>query len=394
MAAPRVLVVLDTAGAWSRGILLGFAAVAHEQGWTLVHYHPNADLRWLLAHWRPDAMVCDPWFAGSWSAQLRERVSVVVNGDGTLEGVASVCLNEARIAELALEHLLARGFQNLSVFRFTDSGFAVQRDKYFSEGALRARALLQPGWWQDAATPPRRQEQPAAIAAWLAGLPKPCGVFTCCDSWARVVSRYARAIGLRVPEDLALVGVDNDLVECQVMAPPLTSVAVPWRSVGESAARLVLLGLNGTPIASERVLVEPVDVIIRRSSATFAIQDELVAKAVAWIHAHADKRLSVPVVAKAAGAPRQRLERHFRSALGRTVLEEIRRAHVEIARRLLLTTELSLLEVAKRSGFTNAALLSVSFRRELGIPPGAYRRNARGLLTSDDDDSEVAAAAT
>jgi len=132
----------------------------------------------------------------------------------------------------------------------------VLRDKHFSEGALRGGALLQPGWWQDAATPPRRQEQPAAIAAWLTGLPKPCGVFTCCDSWARVVSRYAGASGLRVPEDLALVGVDNDLVECQLMVPPLSSVAVPWRSVGESAARLVSLGLNGTPIAGNYIKAE------------------------------------------------------------------------------------------------------------------------------------------
>jgi len=384
MAAPRVLVVLDTSGAWSRGILLGFAGVAHEQGWTLVHYHPNADLRWLLAHWRPDAIVCDPWFAVSWPAPLRERVSVLVNGDGSAEGLASVCLHETRIADLALGHLLSRGFRNLSVFRFSDARFAVLRDKHFSEGAVRAGARLQPGWWQDGASPPRRQEQPAALAAWLIGLPRPCGIFTCCDAWARVVSRYARAAELRVPEDLALVGVDNDLVECQLISPPLSSVAVPWRSMGESAARLVALGLSGSSIMGKRVFIEPVDVVIRRSSATFAIQDELVARAVAWIHAHADRRLTVPSVAKAAGAPRQRLERHFRSALGRTVLEEIRGAHVEIARRLLLTTDWSLPEVAKRSGFTNAALLSVSFRREVGTPPGTYRRSARGLLASDD----------
>lgn len=384
MPAPRVLIVLDTSGAWSRGILLGFASVAHAHGWTLVHYHPDADLHWLLEHWRPDAVVCDPWFEASWPFELQMPVCVLVNGDRSAVGRASVCVDEERIADLALAHLLSRGFQNLSVFRFTDATFAVLRERRFSEGAARLGAQLQPGWWQDAASPSSRLEQPEAIAAWLANLPKPCGIFTCCDSWARVVSRYARAIGLRVPEDLALVGVDNDLVECQLISPALSSVAVPWRSVGENAARLVAMGLNGKSIAGQRVLIEPVDLVIRRSSATFAIQDELVARAVAWIHAHAEKRMTVPLVAKAARAPRQRLERHFRSALGRTVHAEIRRARVEIARRLLLTTELSLAEVAKQSGFTNAALLSLAFRREVGTPPGTYRRNARGLLATDD----------
>jgi LacI family transcriptional regulator len=94
--------------------------------------------------------------------------------------------------------------------------------------------------------------------------------------------------------------------------------------------------------------------------------------------------LSVPSIASAISATRQRLERRFRRHLGRTVLEEVRRTRVEFARRLLSTTELPLVEIAKRSGFTNAALLSVAFRREVGVPPGAYRRRARSLAVADD----------
>jgi LacI family transcriptional regulator len=90
------------------------------------------------------------------------------------------------------------------------------------------------------------------------------------------------------------------------------------------------------------------------------------------------------MIANAISVSRQRLERHFRRHLGRTVLEEIRRARVEVARRLLATTELALPEIAKLSGFTNSALLSVAFRREVGVPPGAYRRHARGLGDAQD----------
>jgi LacI family transcriptional regulator len=199
------------------------------------------------------------------------------------------------------------------------------------------------------------------------------------------VARYARAANLRVPEDVALIGVDNDTFECEVTAPALSSVAVPWRSFGASAARLVELGLSGTPIAGRRVLVKPLDVVVRRSSDAFAIENSLVSAAVAWIHEHADRRLTVPVIAKAISVSRQRLERHFRRHLGRTVIEEVRRARVEVARRLLSTTQLPLPEIAKRSGFTNSALLSVAFRREVGVPPGAYRRRIRDSDDAADD---------
>jgi LacI family transcriptional regulator len=204
--------------------------------------------------------------------------------------------------------------------------------------------------------------------SWLSRLKKPCGIFAGCDSWARAVARYARAAQLRVPEDVALIGVDNDVFECEVTVPALSSVAMPWQSFGAAAARLVQLGLRGESIAGRKVLVAPLDVAVRRSSDAFSIEDPLVAKAVAWIHGHVGHRMQVPTIASATGATRQRLERRFRRLLGRSVMEEVRRARVEVARRLLSTTTLSLKEIAERSGFTNAVLLSVAFRREVGVP--------------------------
>jgi LacI family transcriptional regulator len=385
--APRVLLVLDSSAAWSRGTLRGFMEVAHEHGWAVLHYHPAANLDWLAAELPPSAAVIGPTFSGPWPERLRDCVSVAINADRCAEGVASVLVDEATVTDLAASHLLARGFRNLTTFRF--DAWGALREQRFRETAARLGAQLEPGWWSDAAPPLHpeahcRQEDPGAIMAWLSGLKKPCGVFALCDARARMVARYARAANLRVPEDVSIVGVDNDTFECEITAPPLSSVAVPWRSVGESAARLVQLGLRGVPIAGRRELIQPLDVVVRRSSDAFAIQNSLVSSAVAWIHGHVGTRLTVPLIADAISVSRQRLERHFRRHLGRTVHEEIRRARVELARRLLSTTELPLPEVAKRSGFTNSALLSVAFRREVGVPPGAYRRSARGLGDAGD----------
>lgn len=384
MSRPRVLIALDTRRGWSRGVLRGFAQVAHEQGWAILHYHPDVNLPWLSAGFRPNAAVLGPEYSGlPWPLALRRCVSVAVNIDRTAEGIASVCLNEGRIAELAFEHLFGRGFRNLTTFRVEDATFARLREERFNAAAQRAGARLQPAWWTYTEMP--HLEDGASMMQWLSRIERPCGIFACCDNWARVVARYAQAVQLRVPEEIALVGADNDLLECEIMAPPLSSIAVPWRSVGEQVARLVQAGLSGQQVAGTAVTVDPIGVVARRSSDALAIEDPLVAHAVSWIQQQAEKPVTVPMVAHAVGATRQQLERRFRRSLGRTVMQEVRRAHVELARELLSTTTLPLSEVAERSGFTNATLLSVTFRREVGEPPGVYRRRAAESRDSDED---------
>jgi LacI family transcriptional regulator len=355
--------------------------VAHEQGWNLLHYHPSVDLEWLGRAWAPDAAVLGPEVRGPWPAALASCVAVSVNADRSADGVASVCLDEEAIAALAVEHMLAMGLRQLTTFRFDESPFAVVRERAFSRMAATAGARVVPGWWIAADDPTR--EDPEAMASWLRRLPRPCGIFTCCDAWARVVARYARTADLRVPEDVAIVGVDNDPTECELTSPPLSSVAVPWQILGHQAADLARLGLAGETIAGRRLVHAPLHVMARRSSDAMAIEDALVARAVRWIRQHSNRALSVPAVARAAATSRRRLERRFHAVLGRTVVQEIRRVRVEAAKGFLSTTDHDLARVAELSGFSSAALLNVAFQREIGLPPGAYRRRVRRTRAED-----------
>ena len=373
MNSKRVLVVLGTKSAWSRGILRGFAAAAHEHDWTLLHYDAPSDLEWIVREWAPEVAVIGDLEREA-MARLAPATLVSVTIDRSKEGILSVCLDEERIAALAFEHLHAAGFRNVTTFRCDASPFAVARERAFIEQARAAGTRVAPGWGSDDYAPHERGERPAAMVAWLRALPKPCGLFIGTDTWGRLVARYVREAGLRVPEDIALIGADNDELECQLISPPLSSVMIPWQEVGRNAATLVRLTLGNQAIPRRRMVVSPIAVVARRSSDVLAVDDTLVANAVAWIQKHADRRLTVAMVARAVGGGRQRLERRFRGALDRTIQDEIRRAHVEVARQCLSSSSASMAEVAKRSGFTNASLLSVAFRRELGMPPGVYRR--------------------
>jgi LacI family transcriptional regulator len=384
MAAPRVLVVLKTDLAWSRGILRGFITTAHERGWALLHYDSPSYLHWLADAMAPVAAVVATDFDAAEFSKLGHTTFVCINVDRTAEKIASVCLDEEAIARLAYEHLHATGLRNVSTFRYDESPFAITRERAFIATARARGARVARGWGSGNVAPAERYENPVAMVAWLRALPKPCGIFTCTDSWGKAVARYAQLAGLRIPEDVALIGVDNDVLECELISPPLSSVLVPWVEVGRLAAQLVRTALSGRSIAGERIVVAPLAVIARRSSELLAVDDALVARAVDWIRGNVARRLTVPMVARAAASGRHRLERAFRRVLGRTVQEEIRRARVDGSKRLLETSRTGLAEIAKQSGFKTASLLTVAFQREIGMTPGHYRRRVAQELAGTD----------
>ena len=328
---PRVLVVLGTDGEWSRGILRGFSGAAYERDWALLHYHPESDLSWLADDQGPIVAVIGPQIPES-MARLAPAAVVSVTIDRTAEGIASVCLDEKKIAELAFDHLLATGSRYVTTFRHDESPFALAREAAFLACARAAGVPVSAGWGGAGRGPLARLEDPASMTAWLRALPKPCGVFTCTDGWARPVARCARETGLRVPEELALIGVGNDELECELVLPPLSSVIIPWQEVGRKAASLVQLALVNQSIAGKRVVVPPFAVAPRRSSDPLAIEDAMVAQAVVWIRDHAERELTPTMLTRALGVSRPPLERRFRRALDRTIEEEIQRAHAAALR--------------------------------------------------------------
>jgi LacI family transcriptional regulator len=375
-SAPSILVLLNTNAAWARGIVRGLNDAASERGWSLVVHDPLDDVERLIATWAPAAILVgsDP---PVWALSERDRGKVVSLGvDRSADRIASVCVDERTVGQLAAEHLLATGLRNVAVFRRNDQEFALARERAFTGHLARRKVHVAEGLFPPGTVVNCCEDDYAPVAAWLQRLPKPCGVFACSDFWAKKVALCARAVGLRIPEDLAILGVDNDTLQCEAVVPQLSSVVVPWRELGEKAAEFVAAILTGKPPTPLRVAVQPLGVKARRSSEVLAVDDELVARAVQFIRQHVGDRFNLDALATAVGCGRQRLERRFRRSLDRTIQDEIRRTRVDVARRLLETTSGDLKAVAKGSGFANATLLNLAFKRELNMAPGAYRRRA------------------
>ena len=240
-----------------------------------------------------------------------------------------------------------------------------------------------PAWSPECTACPGRcaaaweHEQPV-LADWLVALPKPVGVMACNDDRGREVLEACRVAGLRVPEEVAVVGVDNDELLCELADPPLSSVVLNAEAGGYRAAALLDQMMRGRNRKPQRLLVEPMHVVARRSTDIVALDDPEVAAAVHFIQDHATEPIGVSDIVEEVMISRRALELRFQRAIGRTPHAEIRRVRLERATRLLVETDLPITRVAEVSGFGQASYLSQVFSQAFGSTPARYRRRMRG----------------
>lgn len=198
------------------------------------------------------------------------------------------------------------------------------------------------------------------------------------DSAARHVVDVAHSLGLRVPEQVAVIGVDNDELLCEASPVPLSSVAVDAVRIGFEAARMLDAWLAGQrPQLTQPLLIPPLGVVTRQSSDASAIEDALVAQAVAWLQNHLRQPINIERLLDDLPVSRRQLELRFRLALGRTPAAELRRLRIERIKTLIDSTDLPFARIADEVGLASPAVLSQIFSREVGLTPSQYRQRAR-----------------
>ncbi len=215
------------------------------------------------------------------------------------------------------------------------------------------------------------------IFSWLIRLPKPTGLFCTQDIKAAEVLEICRHAKINVPEDLCILGVDNDELFSKFNRPPLSSIALPTQKIGYAAAKLLDDLMNGNKPPKEPTLLPPVGVITRQSTNLLTIPDEDVLAAVRYIRERVHTRVSVNDLLRAVPVNRRYLERKFKEHIGRTPLQEIRRVRVEKAKELLSGSDLSIPAVARHSGFASPERFCNVFHAITGMAPTVYRKKFR-----------------
>ena len=333
-----------------------------------------------LQHWTGDGVI-----AQAWQPEIRtivERLAVpVVNVSQHMAEPApvSVLADSRAIGRAGAEHLLARGFRSFAYCGFNGHAYSEIRAKAFLT-AIEEAGFTSTRFDGD---PPQAMrgtwhERQAELAAWAKSLARPIGVMCCNDVRARHLAQACLEGGVRIPEDLALVGADNDELVCEMSNPPLSSISPSAEQVGYEAARLLDGLMSGTrPPPASPIFVPPGGVVTRRSSDILAIADPTVADAVRFIHDHAAEPIGVEDVVAAVPASRRVLERRFRDTLDRTIGEEICNARIDRAKRLLIYSDVAAPDVATGCGFQYVQQFNAMFKRVTGLTPTAFRRQYR-----------------
>lgn len=377
----RVLLLVETSLASGRDILRGIARYVRERGdWALFHEPRGLDVQapsW-LADWEGDGIIArvqSPLLARAVRATGLPAVDVL--GLVPAAGLPLVHVDDRAIARMAVEHLYERGFRHFGFYGLTEENWSLRRRDFFCQRVHELGGTVsvceQPRHDGDTA---RWTERERELLSWITSLPKPAGVMVCSDQRGLQFLEACRQAGVSVPDELAVIGVDNDDALCEIAFPPLSSVWPAHQRVGYEAAALLDRLMAGSTPPAEPVLVPPIGVVTRRSTDVLAIPDRSLARALQVIREQACRGLSVDDVAAAAGLSRSVLQRRFRAQLGRTVHQAILDVRIRRACQLLRETDLPIPEVAEQSGFKHQEYLGAVLKKRLGKTPAQIRREA------------------
>lgn len=378
MPLRRVALLIETSNAYARGLLHGVVSYVREHGpWSIrLAEHGRGDVppAW-LADWDGEGVIARIENPAIARAVKRVKIPVVdVSAARLVPGLPWLETDDGAIAVLAAQHLLERGFKNFGFCgdpRFNWSNWRC--DRYV--GYLAERGLGCDVFNPKSPHVADEESEIEEIADWIATLPVPVGIFACYDFRGRQVLDACRRRGIAVPERVAVIGVDNDELLCNLATPPLTSVIPNTHRTGYEAAALLdrlMSGRKSKP-KPDSYLIEPLGIATRQSTDVLAIEDANVARALRFIREHACEGIRVKDVLRAVPQSRRVLETRFQKLIGRTPHDEILRVQLDRARSLLAETDLPLALIAERAGFSHAEYLSVVFKKHLGMPPSRFR---------------------
>lgn len=365
-----------------RQILQGIARYAREFGpWGIYHEpgHMQETLPDWLVHWRGDGIIARVRTRQIANSLGSTGIPVVdVLGGFPHAKIPLVQVSDEAVARLAGTHLADRGFRHFGFCGVHGPHWArLRRDAFVEFVCAR-------GHHCDVYQLPRRETpewyaetERERLAQWIARLAKPAGIMACNDTAGQRVLDACRRAGVDVPESVAVLGVDNDESLCEMSDPRLSSIIPVHDLVGYQAAQTLDAMMQGKRPDWQESLLEPTEVVTRRSTDILAIEDTELAAAVRFIHDHACQGIGVDDVVRSVGVSYSTLKRRFREILGRSVHDEILRIRLDRVQELLAGTELSVAAIARKTGFEHQEYLGAVFKAHLHTTPNAFRHDHR-----------------
>lgn len=378
----HVALIIETSSIYGRELFSGIVRFMrmHDEWSVFVEQRDlNKKLPPWLSKWEGDGIISRATTPKLVEAVQATGVPLVELTDRhEAAGLTRVRSDDSAIGRMAAEHLLDRGFQRLGFCGFRGEAWSERRQQAFVD------AVAQANWPCDVYNSPwvgrgarSWEDEQQHLRQWLSKFPRPFAVMACNDVRGQHVLDACSQQQLSVPEEAAVIGVDNDHLLCRICSPPMSSVIPNAERVGFRAAELLSLMMDGKRPPQNEFLIDPLGVATRQSTDVVAIDDPEIAAALQFIRQNACRRISVADVTRHVAISRSSLERKVRKYLGRTPQQEIRQVQVKRVRELLATTELAAEKIAVLCGFEHPEYMYVVFKREVGMTPGEFRNQAQ-----------------
>jgi len=377
----HVGILVETEDSWGRHVVEAVCRFGQQAGWTALIAPRDSQGKLRLPRvWNGHGVI----------AALRNRGTVrhlkalripVVDVSNTLKKeswFARVTTDDHARAEMAAEHLSERGIMHFACY-------APAIGRYSSDRANEFQACVEARGYRCATYP--TQDEPASgwltnyttASEWLAKLPRPLGVFAADPYPARQLVEICVTNSIKVPDEIAVLSGDDDELLCNVASPQVSSIELASGRIGETAADVLQEMMNGGAVPKRIRKIRPLRIRPRQSTDVLAIDDPELTRALRLIRERGKHGVDVSTVARACSMSRRTLEQRFRKRLNRSPGEEIRRARFEHVQRLLLDSDRSIASIAFECGFSSGEALSQAFQKQMGEPPGRFRRSRRNV---------------
>lgn len=367
-----VAVCIDTRDGAGRNRLHGVAQFARRLGWRMMLVRQGGkSAAQEVARLRPDGIIA--YMADQWLIDAARRLQVPLVDTALGEPAAPYCVSvdNAAIGRLAAAHLTQAGLKHF--------GYCGVRDRIASEQrrtCFAACLTTQPVWsFSEPVSEGESRIKP--LVRWLKRVPKPIGLLTFDDKLGERVLNACRSAGLSVPHEVAVLGIGDDQLMCEVSWPTLSSVSLPTPRLGQEAAKLLADAIAKKAITHPHRKFQPTGVVARNSTDMVAVDDALVKSTVQFIRSRAGELIGVEQVAQALQVGRRTLDRRFMAALGRTARDELARVRMQKAQTLLADDTLAITAIARSCGYAAASSFSRAFRENFGLWPSEHRENIR-----------------
>jgi len=377
----RILILLNVQGAYDRSVLKGILNYARfNTSWIFLREAPyyklqknKENLIRQIIKWQPDGIImCEN---SSTDEIISLNIPTIISPFTKIfPQVINIVADDYAIGEMGAEYFLDKKYKHFAYYGTKDSFWSIERKKAFvltlkkkgfNVSCLESSSENKNFNWE---------YEPYNIADWLKQLPLPLALMSCADDWSQLVVEAAKILKLRIPEDIAVLGVDNDELICELSNPPLSSIKQDSEIIGFESAYLLDQIIRGKKVPVKNIVGAPINIYVRQSTDILAVTDANLIKALNFIKENAAKRpINVDDVVKVTHLSRRVLEKKFKQVIGSSIGNKIKSIRIYSICEKLLNTNLSIEEIAYVMGFNSCANFSSYFRREKKVSPSVYR---------------------